>query len=160
MKAADIIELHESVSSILDTIHAGAEDHGRRQTNANYLATLMVLRDMDTRYKDEAHPLKSNTFIDYLYGDGQTTRKALETFHARIQENPRARRLMSKYVKQFLDHSYGGQAMRVRIKALRDHFVARKEQRVKHHEDTVVRNFNAAQDKFRADYQQDATKND
>lgn len=160
MKITDLLNLQESVTTILDTIDGGAEDQQHRQANANYLATLMVLRDMDLRYKDEAHPLKSNTLLDYLYSEGKTTRRALEAFHARIQENPRARNLMKKYVEQFMDHAYGGTVMRNRIKVLRDHFNKRKDERIKHHEDTVVKNFNTAQDKFRADYQQDITKND
>lgn len=157
MKISDLI-LQESVTSVLDTIDNGAEDHSRRQTNANYLATLMVLRDMDLRYTEENHPLKSNTLLDYLYGEGQTTKRALEAFHSRIQQNPRARNLMKKYVEQFMDHSFGGKVMRTRVKILRDHFNKRREQRVKHHEDSLVNNFNTAQDKLRADYQQDMTK--
>lgn len=160
MKTSDIIELQESVTTILDTIDAGADSHERRETNAKYVATLMLLRDMDLRYKTESHPLKSNTLIDYLYGDQAITRRALEAFHNRIQQNPRARRLMAKYVEQFMDYDYGAKAMRLRIKALRDHFNSRKDQRIKHHEETLVNNFNAAQDKFRADYQENMTKND
>lgn len=158
MKVAEILQLEESVTTVLDTIDKAAEDHGHRQTNANYLATLMVLRDMDLRYADEAHPLKSNTMLDFMYGENQTTRRALESFHKRIQENPRARILMKKYVEQFMDYSYGGTVMRNRIKILRDHFSKRKDSRIKHHEDTLVNNFNTAQDKFRADYQQDMTQ--
>ena len=155
MKATDVILLQESVDSMLSVIDTAADDHGRREVNAKHLATLMVLRDMDLRYKNEDHPLKSNTFLDYLYGDGKTTKRAVDLFYKRIQENPRARNLMKKYVEQFLDYDYGAKAMRHRIRSLRDHFSKRKDQRVKHHEDTIVNNFNAAQDKLRADYQQD-----
>lgn len=155
MKTSDVILLQESVEGMLSTIDTGADDHSRREVNANHLATLMVLRDMDLRYKNEDHPLKSNTFLDYLYGDGKTTKRAVDLFYKRIQENPRARNLMKKYVSQFMDYDYGAQAMRYRIRSLRDHFDKRKGERIKHHEDTIVNNFNAAQDKLRADYQQD-----
>lgn len=160
MKISEITNISESVDSVLNAINASAEQHNVRQTNASYLATLMVIRDMDVRYSDEDHPLKSKTFIDYLYSDDTTTKKAINVFHKRIQENPRARILLKKYIEQFMDYSYGHQIMRNRIASLRDYFDKRKDQRIKHHEQSIVTNFNSAQEKFLADYTQDMTKND
>lgn len=154
MKTSDLIELKESVDVVLNTLDAAAEDHHKRETVAKHLATLMVLRDMDLRYKDEADPLKSNTLIDYIYGEHAVTTRALNAFHRRIEENPRARKLMAKYVEQFMNYEFGAQAIRYRVKTLRDHFNKRKDQRVKFHEETLINNFNAAQDKLRADYQE------
>lgn len=157
MKVADIIVLNESVNSFLDTLSAKSEDHSIRQTAAEYLATMMVIRDMDLRYSAEDHPLKGNTMIDFLYGETGVTKRALDVFYRRIQATPKARILWQKYVDQFTDYDYGGKAMQLRIQALRKHFDKRKQERTKFHEDRIITNFNNAQDKIRSDYEQGET---
>lgn len=161
MKAHDVIELKESVHSFLDTIYKKSKQHTEQDICARYLATIMVIRDMDIRYDDESHELKSNTMIDFLYGDDGVTRSALNNFNRRIQENPRARRLYEKYLLQFMDFDFGPKAMKFQIDQLHKYFEKRKGQRVKHHEDTLVNNFSRAQDKVKRDYEENisATSN-
>lgn len=152
--------LVESVLTVLDTIDEQCETNG--EACARYLATLMVLRDMGKLLKDESNPLQQNTYIDYLYGSPELALKAINHFYNRIQQNPRARRLFSKYELQFMDAGYGHVVMRTRIKSLRPYFEARKQSRLKFHEDTVVNNVIQSQDKIRKDYddQYDLTDED
>lgn len=154
LKVQEIIQLQESVQSFLDLIYQLADDPMKQDICARYMATLMVIRDMDLRYAEEDHPLKTNTMIDFMYGDVETTKKALSAFRDRIAENPRARILWSKYQNQFMDIGFGPKAMRYQIKQLADHFKRRKTERTTHHENILVKNFAAAQDKIQSNYQE------
>lgn len=154
MKIKEIVQLRESVNNFLDKLNTLADDSTKQDICARYIATLMVIRDMDMRYKEEDHPLKANTMIDFIYGDDDTTKKALEGFKVRIQENPRARILWAKYVDQYMDFSFGPKAMRYQIKQLRTYFDQRKAERTSHHETTLVKNFAAAQQKVQDNYQE------
>lgn len=154
MKVQEIIQLQESVQSFLDLIDQIADDPSKQDVCARYMATMMVIRDMDMRYSAEDHPLKSNTMIDFLYGDVETTKKALNAFKLRIDENPRARILWNKYLDQYTDIGFGPKAMRYQIKKLADHFKRRKDERTAHHEQTLVKNFTAAQEKIQSNYQE------
>lgn len=154
MKIKEIIQLHESVDTFLQTMNQLADDPKRQDICARYLATMMVMRDMDMRYKEEDHPLKSNTMIDFVYGDAETTKKAINNFKLRIDENPRARILWMKYVDQYMDFSFGPKAMRYQIKQLGDYFNRRKAERTTHHETTLVKNFTQAQQKVQDNYQE------
>lgn len=142
--------LKESISNILDTIHNNCEND--KANCARYLATIMVLRDMGKRLREESNPLQKHSYIDYMYGDIDTAKRALGQFYNRIQENPRARNLMGKYEEQFLDDGYGHQIMRNRIESLRPYFNQRMLDRVKYHEDRLVNNLAKAQDKLTAEY--------
>ena len=154
MKIKEIIQLQESVYTFLDMLLQYADDPKQQDICARYVATMMVLRDMDMRYKEEDHPLKANTMIDYMYGDAETTKKALSGFKVRIDANPRARILWTKYVDQYMDFSFGPKAMRYQIKQLRDYFDRRKSDRTKHHETILVKNFAQAQQKVQDNYQE------
>lgn len=154
MKVSEIAPLQESVQTFLGLIYELASNYKTQDICARYMATMMVIRDMDTRYKEEEHPLKANTMIDFLYGDVETTKKALNAFHARIQENPRARILWNKYVDQYMDIGFGPKAMQYQIEQLKSYFEGRKAQRTQHHEKTLVNNFAAAQDKIQQNYQE------
>lgn len=154
LKVQEIIQLQESVHNFLDLINQLADDYTKQDICARYMATLMVIRDMDLRYSEEDHPLKSNTMIDFMYGDVETTKKALNAFKARISQNPRARILWTKYLDQFTDVGFGPKAMRYQIQKLADHFKRRKVERVTHHENTLVKNFVAAQEKIQSNYQE------
>ncbi|MNC13752.1 hypothetical protein D3C75_615060 [compost metagenome] len=154
MKIKEIIPLHESVYTFLDQLIQFSDDGAQQETCARYVATMMVLRDMDMRYKEEDHPLKANTMIDYMYGDAETTKKALNGFKARIDANPRARILWTKYFDQYMDFSFGPKAMKFQIKHLRSFFDQRKAQRTTHHETTLVKNFAQAQQKVQDNYQE------
>ncbi|MNC12188.1 hypothetical protein D3C75_599020 [compost metagenome] len=154
LKVQEIIQLQESVQSFLDLIYQLADDPKKQDICSRYMATLMVIRDMDMRYTEEDHPLKSNTMIDFLYGDVETTKKALNAFRGRINANPRARILWTKYNDQFMDIGFGPKAMRYQIQKLADHFKRRKDERTAHHESTLVKNFVAAQDKIQSNYQE------
>lgn len=132
---------------MLEVIGSDADDISRRKTNAMYLATLMVMMDLDIRYKEEDHPQKANTFIDHLFGENRTTKRAVERFYSQLQKSPKARILFNKYVEQFMDDAFGATAMRNRIVDLNKHFSRRKQSRVKWHEDTIISNFLSAQDK-------------
>ncbi|MNQ75071.1 hypothetical protein D3C85_898510 [compost metagenome] len=154
MKIKEIIQLQESVTTLLDMLTKYADDPKQQDICARYVATLMVVRDMDMRYKEEDHPLKNNTMIDFLYGDAETTKKALNGFKRRIEENPRARILWSKYVDQYMDFSFGPKAMKYQIQQLRTHFDRRKAERTTHHETTLVKNFAQAQQKVQDNYQE------
>lgn len=154
MKVQEITMIQESVQSLLDLIYQLADDHSKQDICARYMATLMVVRDMDLRYSEEDHPLKKNTMIDFLYGDQETTKKALSAFRTRIQENPRARILWTKYYDQYMDLGFGPKAMRFQIDRLAKHFQQRKVQRTTHHEQTLVNNFAAAQEKIQSNYQE------
>lgn len=154
MKVQEITTIQESVQSLLDLIYKLSDDHTKQDICARYMATLMVVRDMDMRYTEEDHPLKKNTMIDFLYGNLETTKKALSSFRARIQENPRARILWTKYYNQYMDLGFGPKAMRFQIGKLVKHFQQRKIERTSHHEQTLVKNFAAAQDKIQSNYQE------
>lgn len=154
MKIKEIVYLEESVYSFLELLTRYADDPKQQDVCARYIATMMVLRDMDMRYKDEDHPLKTNTMIDHMYGDAETTKRALNAFKIRISENPRARILWMKYVDQYMDFSFGPKAMRYQIRELKTYFDKRKSQRTTHHESTLVRNFTQAQQKIQNNYQE------
>lgn len=154
MKIKEIVYLEESVYSFLELLTRYADDPKQQDVCARYIATMMVLRDMDMRYKDEDHPLKTNTMIDHMYGDAETTKRALNAFKIRISENPRARILWMKYVDQYMDFSFGPKAMRYQIRELKTYFDKRKSQRTAHHESTLVRNFTQAQQKIQNNYQE------
>lgn len=154
MKVQEIVQLQESVNSLLDLIYQLSDDQTKQDVCARYMATLMVVRDMDMRYTEEDHPLKKNTMVDFLYGDQETTKKALNAFRARIQENPRARILWTKYYDQYMDIGFGPKAMKFQIGKLADHFKRRKDERTSHHEQTLVKNFTAAQEKIQSNYQE------
>lgn len=138
--------LTESVQSILDVISDKCESD--KPTCANYLATLVVLKDAGKLYQTEEHVLQKNTYIDFLYGSTETTVRALNLFYRRIQENPRARRLHARYVEQFMDDAYGHVIMRNRIETLRKYFDDRRTARLKYHENRLVDNIAAAQSKI------------
>lgn len=142
--------LQESIETILDAIYDNCESD--KQNCARYLAAIMVLKDMNGRLSTEDDPLQHHTYIDYMYGSTEQTKKALGKFFDRIQENPRARNLFKKYEKQFLDFEYGHTIMKNRIESLRPHFNQRKVDRVKHHQDRLVSNLAKAQDKIANDY--------
>lgn len=154
MKINEIIQLRESVDSLLQTVSQMADDYTKQDICARYVATMMVMRDMDMRYKEEDHPLKSNTMIDFIYGDPETTKKALNAFKSRINENPRARILWTKYVDQYMDTSFGSKAMHYQISQLKTYFDRRKAERTSHHETTLVKNFAQAQQKVQDNYQE------
>lgn len=142
--------LQESIHTILDTINGKCESD--KPTCARYLATIMVLKDMGKLLQTEEHHLQKNTYIDYLFGSEEHAIRALNLFYNRIQENPRARRLFNKYELQFLDHAYGHVVMRNRIEQLMPYFTRRKMERIKYHEDRLINNLSAAQDKVAAEY--------
>lgn len=141
--------LQESIISILDVISDTCESN--KPTCAQYLATIMVLRDMGKLLRDETHELQKNTYIDYLFGTVDHAKLALNHFYKRIDENPRARNLFKKYELQFLDHAYGHVVMQNRIEQLKPYFNQRKVSRTKYHEDRLVDNLAKAQDKVIAD---------
>lgn len=142
--------LQESIGDILDAIDAQCEE--KKAQCAKYLATIMVLKDMGKLLRDESHELQKNTYIDFLFGSVENAQKALNHFFNRIQENPRARKLLKHYEIQFLDHSYGHVVMRNRIESLRPYFNQRKMDRIKYHEDRLVNNLAQAQDKIASEY--------
>lgn len=142
--------LQESITSILDLIYDNCEKD--KANCARYMAAIMVLKDMNGRLTAEDDPLQKHTYIDYMYGNTDQTKKALGKFYDRIQENPRARNLFKKYEKQFLDFEYGHTIMRNKIEMLKPHFNQRKIDRVKHHQDRLINNLAKAQDKIAAEY--------
>lgn len=142
--------LKENIHGILDIIHDTCETD--KANCARYLSTIMLMKDMGKRLREEGDELQKNTYIDYMYGTPEVAKRALGLFYERIQENPRARNLFKKYETQFLDDAYGHVVMRNRIDQLRPYFNQRMIDRVKYHEDRLVDNLSRAQDKLAKDY--------
>lgn len=142
--------LKEDIGTILDAIEARCE--AEKPQCARYMATIMVLKDTGKLLASEEHELHQNTYIDYLFGNVEHAKLALNHFYNRIQENPRARNLFRKYELQFMDHAYGHTVMRNRIETLKPYFNQRKVDRIKYHEDRLITNLTKAQDKIAAEY--------